>query len=186
MRIIHKLFALIGAIVLMALVSGCSITASGSYGHPGYADFEFPAWWQANSKFDLSLGSFAIGTTRWLIDEESELDPLFDDLEAIRIHAFEVDNNSSVFKEEFSATQSNLLNAGWHKIAKVTEDDDYTLAFIKSDGDTIDGMVVLILDEDSALFVNLIGNIQPESFTPIMAQLYKPEPKKIPEETASM
>ena len=58
---------------------------------------------------------------------------------------------------------------------RVNDDEsaDYSLMFIKSSGDVIDGLVVLSLSDDEAVFVNVIGNIHPDSFEPIMDQVYK-------------
>jgi hypothetical protein len=157
--------------------TGCGITAGSLHSHAGYANIESPYWWQADNKLNLSLGPLAIGTARWVIDadEDPEIDALLDDVDGVRISVYKVEENSELFKDNFGETQANLRANGWQHIVRVNDDEsaDYSLMFIKASGDVIDGLVVLSLSDDEAVFVNIIGNIHPDSFEPIMDQVYK-------------
>lgn len=174
--LLKKAFLLL-AIAASFFFSGCGITASGLHSHAGYADIDSPYWWQADSEVNLSLGPLAIGTARWVIDEdeEPEIDALLDDVDGIRVSVYKVEDNSEIFKDNFAETQANLRADGWQHIVRVNDDEstDYSLMFIKSNGEVIDGLVVLSLSDDEAVFVNVIGNIHPDSFDPIMDQVYK-------------
>ena len=165
------------AITASFFLTGCGITAGGLHRHAGYADIESPYWWQADSEVNLSLGPSAIGTARWVIDEDEkpEIDALLDDIDGVRISVYNVEDNNAIFKENFAETQANLRADGWQHIVRVKDDKsaDYSLMFIKSNGEVIEGLVVLSLSDDEAIFVNIIGNIQPDSFDPIMDQIYK-------------
>jgi hypothetical protein len=157
--------------------TGCGITAGGLHSHAGYADIESPYWWQADNELNLSLGPLAIGTARWVIDidEDPEIDALLDDVDGVRVSIYKVEKNSELFKDNFGETEANLRADGWQHIVRVNDEEstDYSLMFIKSSGDVIDGLVVLSLSDDEAVFVNVIGNIHPDSFEPIMDQVYK-------------
>ena len=157
--------------------TGCGITAGGLHSHAGYADIESPYWWQADNELNLSLGPLTIGTARWVIDTDDapEIDALLDDVDGVRISIYKVEENSELFKDNFGETQANLRADGWQHIVRVNDDEsaDYSLMFIKSSGDVIDGLVVLSLSDDEAVFVNIIGNIHPDSFEPIMEQINK-------------
>jgi len=172
-----KTSTLLLAITASILLTGCGITASGLHNHAGYADIESPYWWQADSEVNLSLGPLTIGTARWIIDtdEDPAMDALLDDVDGVRVSVYKVEDNNAVFKDNFAETQANLRADGWQHIVRVNDDSsaDYSLMFIKSNGDIIDGLVVLSLSDDEAVFVNIIGNIHPDSFDPIMEQVYK-------------
>jgi hypothetical protein len=172
-----KKVTLLLAIAGSFFFTGCGITAGGLHSHAGYADIESPYWWQADNELNLSLGPLAIGTARWVIDtdEAPEIDALLDDVDGVRVSIYKVEENSELFKDNFGETQANLRADGWQHIVRVNDDEsaDYSLMFIKSNGDVIDGLVVLSLSDDEAVFVNIIGNIHPDSFEPIMDQVYK-------------
>jgi hypothetical protein len=165
------------AVAASFFLTGCGITAGGLHSHAGYADIESPYWWQADSEINLSLGPLAIGTARWVIDadEDPEIDALLDDVDGVRISVYNVEKNSELFKDNFIETQANLRADGWQHVVRMNDDEssDYSLMFIKSNGEVIDGLVVLSLSDNEAVFVNIIGNIHPNSFEPIMEQVYK-------------
>ena len=75
--------------------------------------------------------------------------------------------------EEGEFSTVGILDSFSVEIFNDDESADYSLMFIKSNGDVIDGLVVLSLSDDEAVFVNIIGNIHPDSFDPIMDQVYK-------------
>ncbi len=158
------------------LLTGCGITAGGLHNHAGYAEIESPYWWQADSKVNLSLGPLSIGTARWIIDtdEDPTIDALLSDVDGVRISVYKFEENSEIFKDKFSDTEANLRAGGWQNIIRVNDDEstDYSIMFIKSNGDVIDGLVVLSLSDDEAVFVNIIGNIHPDSFESIMDHVY--------------
>jgi len=177
MKLANHLIKKVVLLLAITFLTGCGITASGLHNHAGYADIDSPYWWQADSEINLSLGPLTIGTARWMIDtdKDPEIDALLDDVDGVRISVYKVEDNSSVFKDNFAETQANLLTDGWQHVIRVNDDEsaDYSLMFIKSNGEIIDGLVVLSLSDDEAVFVNIIGNIQPDSFDPIMEQVYK-------------
>jgi len=172
-----KISRFITFILILTTLTGCGITAGGLYKHPGYAEIESPYWWQAESEVNLSLGPLLIGTARIVIDEDPTLDALLDDVEGVRVSVYKIKDNSDLFKNEIAKTQQNLNANGWHNVMRVNEEEnnDYSLMFMKSSGENIEGLVVLTLSDTEATFVNLIGNIRPESFDSIMKQVRKDE-----------
>lgn len=173
--IFMKKSLVITLVLLLTMLTGCGITAGGLYKHPGYAEIESPYWWQAESEVNLSLGPLLIGTARFAIDEDPALDALLDDVEGVRVSVYKIEDNSELFKSEITRTQKNLNADGWHNVMRVNEEEsnDYSLMFMKSSGENIEGLVVLTLSDTEATFVNLIGNIRPESFDSIMRQVRK-------------
>ena len=172
-----------GALLLLVtatmLLTGCGITAKRLHNHAGYADIESPYWWQADSELNLSLGPATLRAARWFtdIDEDPEIRALLRDVKGVRISIYEVKDNSTIFKKNIAKTQENLNADGWHPVVRVNEkdSDESTLMYMKSDGEVIDGLVVITLDKDEAVFVNVIGHIKPESFEPLMAQVHQME-----------
>jgi len=177
MRIFIKVLSNIALLYLIINLAGCGITAGSLNNHAGYADLESPYWWQAESEINLSLGPLVIGTARWAINEsdDPQLDALLDDVDGVRISIYKIEDNSQIFLDDFAESQKNLIADGWQNFVRVNEDDseDYSLMFVKSNGEVIDGLVVLSLSDDEAVFINIIGNIHPESFDTVMDNVYK-------------
>ena len=177
MKILFKVLSNIGLLYLIITLAGCGITAGSLHNHAGYADLESPYWWQADSEINLSFGPLVIGTARWVINdsEDPQLDALLDDVDGVRISIYKIEDNTQIFLDDFAESQKNLLADGWQNFVRVNDEDsdDYSLMFVKSKGEVIDGLVVLSLSDDEAVFVNIIGNIKPESFDTVMDNVYK-------------
>jgi hypothetical protein len=174
-----KKVALLVVVISGLLLTGCGITAKRLHNHAGYADIESPYWWQADSELNLSLGPTTIRAARWFtsIDEDPEIKALLRDVKGVRISVYNIDDNSNLFAENIAETQVNLKADGWHPVIRTTEKEtnETTLMYMKANSDVIDGLVVLTLDDDEAVFINVIGNIKPESFEPLMAEVYDKE-----------
>ncbi len=68
-----------------------------------------------------------------------------------------------VIRDRTSEMSKRLKADGWETVVKVREDDEFVDMFLKTNGDVIEGMVVMVIDEDDeAVFVNIIGEIDPE------------------------
>ena len=174
---VNKLRTFFIVITAGILLSGCGITAKRLHDHAGYADIESPYWWQADNELNLSLGPTTIRAARWFtsVDKDPEIKALLKSVKGVRISIYNITDNEDVFKDNIAETQANLDADGWYQVVRVNEpnDNETTLMYMKSDGEVIDGLVVLTLDDDEAVFVNVIGNIKPESFEPLMAQIHE-------------
>jgi hypothetical protein len=175
-RTLFSKYSLALVLIASALLSGCGITTKNLHGHAGYADIESPYWWQADNELNLSIGPSTIRVARWFtdIDDDPQIEALLKDVDGLRVSVYKIDGNEDVFLDLMSETRGNLNATGWQQVVQIKEKEDKetTLMFMKSSGETIDGLVVLILSKEEATFVNVIGNIHPDSFEPLMAQVY--------------
>ena len=164
-------------IILVACtsMSACGITARHLHRHNGYAEIDSPYWWQADNEVNLSIGPTTLRALRWAINssEEPEIKALLKEVKGVRISVYNVDDNQALFKDIITETQTNLHADNWQNILKVNDENETTMMFMKAHDDVIDGLVVLTLDDSEAVFINVIGNIEPEAFTPLMSQIYR-------------
>lgn len=162
-------------VVSALIIGGCGITAKSLHTHEGYADIESPWWWQADKQTSISIGPSTLRAARWFtdIDQDPEVKSLLKSIDGIRLLVYKVEDNSEVFKDSIEQTRKNLLANAWFQVMQVNdkESDETELIFMKSNGDIIDGLVVLSLSQTEATFVNVIGDIHPDDFAPLMSQV---------------
>jgi len=162
-------------VVSAFIIGGCGITAKSLHAHEGYADIESPWWWQADKQTSISIGPSTLRAARWFtdIDQDPEVKSLLKGIDGIRLLVYKVEDNSEVFKDSIEQTRKNLLANAWFQVMQVNdkESDETELIFMKSNGDIIDGLVVLSLSQTEATFVNVIGDIHPDDFAPLMSQV---------------
>lgn len=102
------------------------------------------------------------------------------DIKRIRVNVVGLDDsNRATTIEKIEAVRSQLENQGWTRMVTVREghDGDNVAVFAKMrDDDSIDGLVVTVIDrKGEAVFVNIVGNINPDKIA-LLAEKYDIEP----------
>lgn len=171
------IFQFVFLMLTLSGLSGCAITAGYLNDHPGYAEFELSDQSHLDKTLSLSLGGMTLQSLLWLTSEgddgNEKLSEALDGLEGVRVNIYEVDTNHQQFLQSFSAAVASLNAKGWQQIISVKEENDRTLVLVKMSLETVQGLAVFTLDKDEAVFVNLIGDVGPEAFEPVMQTISK-------------
>ncbi len=54
---------------------------------------------------------------------------------------------------------------------QVNEEDEQVMIYMKMDGDNMEGLTVMVVDEEEAVFVNVIGQLNPAELGKVMETL---------------
>jgi hypothetical protein len=63
---------------------------------------------------------------------------------------------------------SKLSQQGWESVVTVNSDDEQVRIFMKFNGENVEGITVMALEEDEAVFVNVIGDLKPDELSQVM------------------
>jgi len=97
--------------------------------------------------------------------QEPEVAEILRGIEAVRVNVVGInESNRKELADRVQTLRSTLSTGGWERVVTVQEKNQDVGVFIKTQGsDTIQGVVVTVLDgKDQAVFVNVVGSIQPE------------------------
>ena len=96
--------------------------------------------------------------------EDPELAELLHNLKGISVRGFRTEGiDMQSIRNRTSDMSSRLKADGWETIVKVRDREEFVDMYLKTIDDRIAGMVVMVIDEDEdAVFVNIIGEIDPE------------------------
>jgi hypothetical protein len=73
---------------------------------------------------------------------------------------------------EFDDVGYRMQSAGWTRVVMVKENDERVLIFTKDNGDLIDGITVLALeDTDEMVVINIVGTIDPRNLGRLISNL---------------
>jgi len=139
--------------------------------HPGYVDFD--ALTDAageEAKVEVYLREPLIKlVSKFMKEEDPELFDILNNLKLVRVQVYDVDAAMAKrFSEKSSATAKLLDGKGWERIVRVREDGDHVDVYLKpsKDYEWIQGIVVMVVgDDDEAVFVNIVGDIHPEDIS---------------------
>jgi len=160
-------------ILLFSLVSMLALPAMAQEDmlkdFPGYADFG-----ELNSIFgepsvQIAVGGALLGLVSTLSASESpETAELFKRLHGVRVNVYENAPISSDAVDYVKDVSSKLSQRGWESVVTVNSDDEQVRIFMKINGEEIEGITVMALDEGEAVFVNVIGNLRPDELAQVM------------------
>jgi hypothetical protein len=136
---------------------------------PGYVDFG-----ELNSIFgeptvQISIGASLLGLVGTLSEEEDpEAAELFKKLNGVRVNVFETETMADGAVDLVKDISGKLSSSGWESVVTVNSADEQVRVFMKLNGEMVDGITVMALEEDEAVFVNVIGNINPSELQQVM------------------
>lgn len=114
---------------------------------------------------EIHLGGALLSFLRAATEEEdSELAETLGGLKSIQIKVFEIaDGQYDTAREQVSAIARRLKSNDWLPTVKINAEDTTVQMYMKMNGESVTGMTVMILEEDSeAVFINIVGNIDPD------------------------
>ncbi len=136
---------------------------------PGYVDFG-----ELNSTFgeptvQISIGASLLSLVGTLsAQEDPEAAELFKKLNGVRVNVFETEAMAVGAVDLVKDISGKLSESGWEPVVTVNSADEQVRVFMKLNGETVDGITVMAVEESEAVFVNVIGNINPAELERVM------------------
>lgn len=148
-------------IVLLLNLGGCGFTASGLKNREGYAEIHYPAFWEADKDFSMSIGPTSMRMMNWAMQEEDDEEAklFMKCISGVRINTYRVSGDTANIIDRIDRTKAELNQHGWKEVITVNDGNERVAVLVKHDDTTIHGFVVLSVDNSEAAFINLIGEI---------------------------
>ena len=146
----------------------CSPVLVAQSGHPGQVDFNSLAGFEdTNVTVDIHLGGWLLSWAKAAADDEEDLNFL-SQVESVRVKVFEVSARKS-YRKQANQVVKSLLDDGWERFARVTEDDNWVHILVKGNADRLQGITVIAMDDDAeAVLVNISGQLNPDDVASIL------------------
>ena len=159
------------AVATLALaLAGCGLTAPRN--NDGYADLDSLGLLDTDRVMTLSIGPALLRFAANHVDDDPEVEALLRSLDGVRLRIYEIDGDAERVGRRMERMAAALGEDGWEPVLTVREGREQTHMLLRSDGDTIAGMTVLVSDGDrEAVVINLMGDIRPAQFGGVMAAL---------------
>ena len=166
------------AILLMLCISlgACGITAPQR--DAGFADVDSLDWREVDHNFSLSLGPTLLGLAASVIEDDPQTEELLRSLYGVRVKVYQVEpGEAEAVRHDLNNMSKGLIEQQWEPVVLVREQGESTHMLVKMEGERIRGLTVLTSDGEEAVFLNVMGNLQPELFNQAIAALNVPAPE---------
>ncbi len=137
--------------------------------YPGYVDFGELSAVFGEPSVQISVGESLLGLVSSLsASEDPEAAELFNRLNGVRVSVFETDSMADGAVDLVKDVSSRLSDRGWEAVVTVNSKDEQVRVFMMINDDQVEGITVMAIEETEAVFVNVIGSINPEELGKVM------------------
>jgi hypothetical protein len=170
-------------LVLAPVVLAVAIAAHGFAAESGYFDFGKFTGPEKGEFVDITLGKGVLKLASLVAKcKNAEAAQLISGLSRIRVNVVGLDDtNREATAGRVLSVRQDLVRDGWEQIVAVRgkKQEDVAIYLKQRDGETIDGIVVTVIDErkKEAVFVNIVGQIKAEQLALLGEHLEIPQLK---------
>ena len=170
-----KIFLIIVASLSLVIGAGYLYASSGVKSKLGYAELAVPKDDNISPVLSVNLGPGGVKPARWLLDKivknvdhggqvpEHMLRNVMNEIQAVQLRVYEVENSQSVFDDAISESIHSLKKKNWQTLASVREDDVKIEVMQYTNGEQLVGLSFMASTPENAMFLNLIGPFNPET-----------------------
>jgi hypothetical protein len=136
---------------------------------PGYIDFG-----QLNSAYGEPKVNITIGGTilnfvgAMAKKDDPEAAAVFSKLKGVRVSTYNTEGDAGAALDQLNSVKSKLQSSNWEPVVQVNDGDEQVQIFLKVAGEVIDGLVLMAVDEEEAVFINVIGSLDPQELSQVM------------------
>jgi hypothetical protein len=137
--------------------------------YPGYVDFGELGAIFGEPTVQIAIGESLLNLVGALsAQEDPEAAALFSKLNGVRVNVFETQGMADGAVDFVKDISSQLSGHGWESVVTVNSPDEQVRIFMKLNGESVDGITVMAVEDTEAVFVNVIGNINPAELERVM------------------
>ena len=137
-------------------------------GLPGYVDFGELQGVYGEPKVMINLGGSILKFVGGMRKDDPETKALLDKLKGVRINVYSVDGNPDAALQKVGQVKNMLQGSSWEPIVQVNEEGEQAQIFVKFSGDIMEGLTVMAVDDEEAVFINIIGQLDPAQLNQVM------------------
>lgn len=139
---------------------------------PGYIDFGNLDEIYGEPRVMVNIGGSLLRLmSAAAASDEPEAAALMRDLKGVRIKVYPTGGNLGPALEQMNQARAVLQAEQWEPVVQVIEENEQVQIFMKANEDIMEGLTVMVVNEEEAVFLNILGQIDPKQIDKVMNQL---------------
>jgi hypothetical protein len=137
---------------------------------PGFVDFGELNSIYGEAKVNISIGGALLGFVGAMTENnDPETAELFNKLKGVRVSVYSTEEmGADAALDQVSRVKSSLQASSWQPVVQVNDDGEQVQIFMKMDGDKMSGLTLMTVDDEEAVFINVIGQLDPRELSQVM------------------
>ena len=162
------------AIILGGLVSfSVGAQTTDMENMPGYVDFGNLDAIYGEPRVMINIGGplMKLLSAAAAASEDKEAAAMMQGLEGVRINIYDTAGNTEPARAQMLDAKAALQANQWQPIIQVKEECDDLPSITRLDGEIMQGMAIMVVNAEEAVFLNILGNFFPPPPGKVMEQL---------------
>ena len=135
---------------------------------PGYVSFGELSSVYGEPKVMINLGGTILKFVGAAAKDDPEAAMIMSQLKGVRINVYSTEGNPAAALEQVNPVKGMLQSQQWEPIVQVNEDGEQAQIFLKMEGEAMQGLTVMAVNEEEAVFINIIGQLDPAQLSAVM------------------
>ena len=162
------------ATLLSLLLSTAAWAQMGDWeGTPGYVDFSSMNAIYGEPRVMINIGGPLMQLLRAAAQhsDDPEAAALMQNLEGVRVNIYDTDGNQAPALEQMNQAKAALEAKQWQPFVQVQEEGENVQMFTRIEDDKMQGMAIMVVNQEEAVFLNILGEIDPIQVGRVVDQL---------------
>jgi hypothetical protein len=164
-----KITALLVTLILASVAAFA--TEEPLQNRPGYVDFSTLSGDYGEPRVMIDLGSSLLTLISNLKHDDPMAEEALRNLESVRVHVYNTAGDTTPASERMTAVNESLQALAWEQIVRVREPDQQVDIYIKHGDNIVHGLTLMAVDEEEAVFINVLGDIDPEQLGAVVKHI---------------
>jgi len=139
--------------------------------NPGYVDFGELAAAYGEPRVMINIGSSLLRLVNAIQHEDPATEAVLQNMESIHVNVYDTHGNLDPAVERMDSVRRGLSADAWEPIVRAREEGEHVEIFVKQDAVSIRGLAVMAVNGEEAVFINVLGSINPEQLATVMATM---------------
>ncbi len=140
-------------------------------GEPGYVPFSTLDDVYGQPKVMVNIGNVLMKFLAAASGSDPELSEMIKGMQGIQINVYDTQGRKEPALKQLNEISDRLASVQWQPFIQVNEEDEVVQMLMKTDDEVVQGLVVMVVDREEAVFMNLVGAIDPNKLGKLMNQL---------------
>lgn len=136
---------------------------------PGYVDFGGLNEIYGEPKVNISIGGALLNFVGAMAkNEDPQAAAIFSKLKGVRVSVYATGGDAAAALDQVSSVKRSLTGSNWAPVVQVNEEGEQVQIFMKMNGEVMDGLTLMAVDDEEAVFINVIGQLDPNELAQLM------------------
>lgn len=137
---------------------------------PGFVDFGEMNSIYGEPKVNISIGGTLLNFVGAMAEnDDPKTAAIFSKLKGIRVSVYNTEDvGAGAALDQVSHVKGLLQSSDWDPVVQVNDEGEQVQIFMKMNGNNVDGMTLMAVDDEEAVFINVIGQLDPHELSQVM------------------